>query len=149
MKAHGIGDDVEEDEKLDKQRGSADEFDVDGGEPAQCGIGRAASEGGKESKDDAQDERGGGDPDGVEPAAPEDFPVGPDAGPVPADGLEDGEAGGGEENGAEEDGDDRVDGVVAGHGRMGPADIVRRYKLVDFASRQRSSRPSEIKSSSF
>jgi hypothetical protein len=122
---------------------------IAGGKPAQGGIVRAAGEGDEEPDGDAQDQCGSGNPDGVQPTAPENLTVIPHAGPVPGERLHDAEAQAGEQRGTEDEGNDRVDGMVAGHGMKRPAVIRRRYKFCAFAASQSSSSFSRERSSSF
>ena len=116
LQADRIGDNVKKNEELDEERRAADQFDIAGGEPAQRRITGTPAEGAEKPEYDTQSEGRKGDPDGVEPSLPENLAVSPHAGPVPAEGLENSETGGSQENGGEQDGDDRVDGLVAGHG---------------------------------
>ena len=116
LQADRIGDNVKKNEELDEERRAADQFDIAGGEPAQRRITGTPAEGAEKPEYDTQSEGRKGDPDGVEPSLPEDLAVNPHAGPVPAEGLEDGKAGGGQKNNREEDRNDRADGLVASHG---------------------------------
>ena len=58
LQADRIGDNVKKNEKLDKKRGAADQFDIADGEPAQRRVTGTPAEGGKKSEEDAQGEGG-------------------------------------------------------------------------------------------
>jgi hypothetical protein len=116
LDAEGCGDEVEEDDELDEQRGAADNLDVNAGKVAERKERGAAEKGQDDADEGTGDEGDGGEEEGDQPASQEEGAIGPDAAPIPV--IADCGEGEGEDAGDECEGEEEAGGF-APKGRAG------------------------------